>query len=239
MEGTATIEEQDKVVDSRFVMMATTDCEPTDRTLGNWYTAVPPLSQCGVGLSPSDYFGRTMVENLPEEVKVGMINVSVSGCDIRLFDQDIYQDYTSMYTDWYTRKIEAYGGNPYQRLISLAKEAQKVGVIKGIILHQGETNAGDEAWPLYVKKVYDDMLADLSLKADDVPLIAGEVVHEELNGKHAHMNPIINKLPETIPTAHIVSSRGCTVKEDKTHFDTAGIRELGKRYAEKMLEVNY
>lgn len=83
------------------------------------------------------------------------------------------------------------------------------------------------------------MLADLSLKADDVPLIAGEVVHEELNGKHAHMNPIINKLPETIPTAHIVSSRGCTVKEDKTHFDTAGIRELGKRYAEKMLEVNY
>lgn len=237
MEGTATIEEQDKTVDSRFVMMATTDCADTGRTLSNWYTAVPPLSQCGVGLSPADYFGRTMIANLDKEIRVGIINVSVSGCDIRVFDKDIYTDYTSMYTDWYTRKIEAYGGNPYQRLISLAKKAQKEGVIKGIILHQGETNAGDEAWPMYVKKVYDDILNDLTLKAHEVPLVAGEVVHEEQNGTYGHMNTIINTLPATIPTAHIVSSEGCSVKEDNTHFDTPGIRELGKRYAEKMMEV--
>ncbi|MRT93707.1 sialate O-acetylesterase [Ancylomarina sp. 16SWW S1-10-2] len=237
MEGSANIEEQDKTVDSRFRMMSTMNCEDLGREKGKWYTAEPPLGQCGVGLSPADYFGRTMVENLPDSITVGVINVAIGGCDIRLFNEDIYQDYTSMYGDWFTDKINAYEGNPYQCLINLAKQAQKDGVIKGFVLHQGETNEGDEQWPSYVKTVYENMLKDLSLNADDVPLLAGEVAGVEQNGKCAAMNPIIDKLPETIPTAHVISSKGCTVREDNVHFNSAGVRKLGKRYAEKMLTL--
>lgn len=73
--------------------------------------------------------------------------------------------------------------------------------------------------------------------SQEVPLITVEIVHEEQNGTHAQMNAIINKLPKSIPTAHIVSSRGCTDKEDNTHFDSAGLRELGRRCAKKMKGV--
>ena len=122
MEGSATIEEQDRTVDDRFVMMQSTDCSNLDKIKGNWYPAIPPLSQCHVGLSPADYFGRTMVENLPENIKVGVINVAIGGCDIRLFDNEIYQKYTDMYEgNWFQDKINGYGGKPYERLISLAK----------------------------------------------------------------------------------------------------------------------
>ena len=110
-------------------------------------------------------------------------------------------------------------------------------MIKGILLHQGETNEGDENWPLYVKKVYNNMLTDLALKAEEVPLLAGELVHEDVGGKCAAMNPIINQLPAVIPTAHVISSSGCCVSDDMVHFDSEGVRELGCRYAIKMLSL--
>ena len=119
----------------------------------------------------------------------------------------------------------------------MAKLAQKEGVIKGILLHQGESNTGDTSWPQKVSRVYANLLSDLSLTAQQVPLLAGEVVHAEQGGVCAGMNTIINKLPETIPTAYVISSKGCADSPDNLHFNAEGYREFGKRYAEKMLTV--
>ena len=238
MEGSATIEEQDLIGEDRFKVLQSLDCDNLKREKGKWYTAVPPLTQCYTGLSPADYFGKTMVKNLPDSISVGLIIVAVGGSDIRLFDKDIHADYDDTYKeDWFTDKIKAYGDNPYQHLIQLAKQAQKRGVIKGILLHQGESNTGDENWPLYVSTIYNNMLADLGLDASKVPLLAGEMVHKEQGGKCARMNPIVNTLPQTIPTAYVITSKGCEARKDSVHFNSAGVRELGKRYALKMLSL--
>jgi hypothetical protein len=236
MEGQGTIQPQDRTVDSRFKVMQALDCSNLGRTKATWYTAVPPLCQCWSGLSPADYFGRTMVANLPDSITIGVIDVAVGGCDIRLFDKDIYQDYDSTYTEsWFISKVEDYEWNPYQYLIDLAKLAQQDGVIKGILLHQGETNTGQAEWPSYVKKIYNDMLTDLSLNADSVPLLAGEVLSAPGNCCSS-MNTIINRLPDTIPTAYVISSSGCTGM-DEAHFDSEGYRKFGRRYAAKMLSL--
>jgi hypothetical protein len=50
------------------------------------------------------------------------------------------------------------------------------------------------------------------------------------------MNSIINQLPETIPTAHVISSADC-VGQDKAHFNSEGYRKLGRRYALQMLSL--
>ncbi|HPR33025.1 MAG TPA: sialate O-acetylesterase [Prolixibacteraceae bacterium] len=234
MEGQGTIEPQDQTPHERFLVLQSLDCPNLEREKGKWYPAVPPVCQCYSRLSPADYFGRTLVEKLPDSITIGIINVAVGGCDIRLFDKDLYRDYDSTYTEsWFTSKVADYGGNPYKHLIDLAKRAQKDGVIKGILLHQGETNTGQEEWPAYVQKIYHDMLADLSLSANEVPLLAGEVLATE-NSCCSSMNAIIQKLPETIPTAHVISSEGCA-GQDFAHFDAEGYRILGRRYAQKML----
>jgi hypothetical protein len=236
MEGQGKIEEQDLTVDGRFQVMQAMNCANLERTKGNWYTAVPPLCQCESGLSPADYFGKTMIESLPDSIKIGVINVAIGGCDIRLFNKDEYKNHVAKYPeDWFLNKIKGYDGNPYEYMINLAKLAQQDGVIKGILLHQGETNTGDEQWPSYVKKVYDDILVDLSLSANSVPLLAGEVVSAKDNCC-ASMNVIINKLPKTIPTSYVISSSDCTT-QDNAHFDAEGYRVLGKRYAAKMLSL--
>src|SRR5215469_16903080 len=140
MEGFPGLQEQDKTnVDNRFQMFATVDFPKQDRKKGNWYTAVPPLCRPNNGIGPSDYFGRTMASNLPPNIKVGVVVVAVAGCDIKLFDKDHYQSYASSAPVWMKGIIKAYHGNPYQYLVDAAKQAQKAGVIKGILLHQGET----------------------------------------------------------------------------------------------------
>ena len=236
MEGAGVIEKQDTTINSRFRVFQALDCPNLDRTKGTWYTAVPPTCQCHSKLSPADYFGRTMVAYLPDSIMIGIINVAIGGCDIRLFDKDIYQDYDSTYKQkWFTSKVADYGGNPYAYIIDLVQLAQKDGIIKGILLHQGETNTGQVQWLSYVKKIYNDMITDLSLNADSVPLLAGELLSAEGNCC-ATMNPIIDQLPDSIPTAYVISSAECDA-QDYAHFSSEGYRKLGRRYAIQMLSL--
>ncbi|MCU0431732.1 MAG: sialate O-acetylesterase [Cytophagaceae bacterium] len=235
MEGQGKIEKQDQVEVPRFQVFQALDCPNLGREKAKWYPAVAPTCQCYSKLSPADYFGRTMVEKLPDSIRIGIIHVAVSGCDIRLFDKDLYHLYDSTYNEtWYTSRVAAYGGNPYQYMMELARLAQKDGIIKGILLHQGETNTGQEMWLSYVKKIYEDMHRDLALKSP-VPLLAGEVVSAP-NNCCSIMNNIIYRLPDSIASARVISSQGCTA-QDNAHFDAEGYREMGRRYAATMLKV--
>ncbi|HLZ87673.1 MAG TPA: sialate O-acetylesterase, partial [Puia sp.] len=237
MEGAAKPEAADTIVDPRFRVMEAVDCPDLKREKGHWYTAAPPLCRCHTGLTPADYFGRTLVAHLPAGITVGVINVAVGGCKIELFDKDHFQSFTANAPDWMKGIIKEYDGNPYARLVEMAKLAQKDGVIKGILLHQGESNTNDSTWPAKVKLVYGNLLSDLGLKAEDVPLLSGEVVNADQGGVCASMNGIIDALPHTIPTAHVISSAGCPAGNDHLHFTAAGYRELGRRYGVTMLSL--
>jgi hypothetical protein len=237
MEGNARIEPQDTTVDPRFQVLAAVDCPDLGRTKGNWYPAIPPLCRCRTGLTPADYFGRTMIASLPRNSKVGVINVSIGGCKIELFDKDNYQSYVTTAPSWMLGMIKEYDGNPYERLVEMAKLAQKDGVIKGILLHQGESNTNDTLWTKKVKVVYDNLMKDLNLNPEKVPLLAGEMVNADQGGVCASMNAIIATLPQTIPNSYVIPSNGCTDARDNLHFNAEGYRELGRRYATKMLSV--
>jgi len=238
MEGNARIEAQDTIsVDSRFQVLAAVDCSNSGRIKGDWYTAIPPLCRCRTGLTPVDYFGRTMVANLPEKIRVGVINVAIGGCKIELFDKDNYQSYVSTSPDWLKNMVKEYDGNPYARLVEMAKIAQKKGVIKGILLHQGESNTNDTLWTKKVKVVYDNLMKDLNLKAANVPLLAGEMVNTDQGGACASMNAIIATLPAVIPNSYVIPSTGCVGAPDHLHFKAEGYRELGRRYAKQMLSI--
>lgn len=239
MEGNARIEQQDlEGVSDRFMMMATVDDQERGREKGKWYTAVPPLCRQNTGLTPADYFGRTLVEYLPENVKVGVINVAIGGCHIETFLPDSIAGYVEKRAPgWMKGMLAAYDNDPYARLVEMAKLAQKDGVIKGVLVHQGESNTGDPRWPSQLKKVYDNLMNDLGLQGQVVPLLVGEVVNSDRGGVCASHNDVIARVPSVIPQAHVISSSGCTNAFDLLHFDAAGYRELGKRYANKMLQL--
>lgn len=237
MESGGKMEEVDRTVDKRFQVMADADSTNRGWKKGAWYEAVPPLAAKGNGICLVDYFGRTMVAGLPEQIRVGVIKVSVPGAKIEMFEKNTFTNYVATAADWMKNHIKRYDSNPYQYLVEMAREAQKDGVIKGILLHQGESNPGDKEWPNKVKGIYDNLIKDLNLKAGEVPLLAGETVNADQGGKCAGFNAIMAELPKTLPNSHVVSSAGCECHPDKLHFNPAGSRDFGRRYGEKMLTV--
>jgi hypothetical protein len=239
MEAGARPEEQDKgEVDKRFQMLAAVDMPKLNRTMGNWYLAMPPLNRGENNMGPVDFFGRTMVASLPSKYRVGVINVSVAGAKIELWGKDTYKVYLDSAATWMQNICKQYNGNPYQRLVDMARIAQKDGVIKGILIHQGESNSTDKEWCIKVKSFYDNLMTDLNLDPKKVPLIAGELKSAEENGQCASFNTeILPNLPNVLPNSYIVSSKGCKGVKDGFHFSTEGFRLLGKRYAIKMLEI--
>ena len=238
MEGNAKIEAQDTAnVSPRFKMMAAVDMPSMGRVKGNWYTAIPPLCRENTGLTPLDYFGRELVEKLPEEITVGVINVAVAGCSIDMFDEDKSQAYLSTAADWLKGIAALYGNHPYNVLVELGKKAQQEGVIKGILLHQGESNNGDQNWPNNVKIIYDRLISDLGLDATKVPLLVGEMVNADQGGVCAWHNEVIAKVPSVIPNSYVIKSNGLPSGGDNLHFSAQSYRDFGKRYAETMLSI--
>lgn len=233
MAGAGTIEQQDKTVDSRFQMMQPMDCTDLNRSYGEWYDAVPPLWGCSNngGLGPADYFGRTMVENLPENIKVGVIVVAIPGCDIGIYFKNGNQNF-----DTYKQVPQKYEGNAYAWLLEMAKKAQNDGVIKGFLLHQGETNTGQQDWPNKVKGVYDNLISDLGLDASETPLLAGELLYQNHGGACWSHNSVIANLPNVISNSYVISAQDLPGK-DQYHFTTEGNRMFGVRYAEQMLSL--
>jgi hypothetical protein len=235
MESGGPMNDADRTVDKRFQVMADADSAKRGWTKGNWYEAVPPLTARGTGICMIDYFGRTMVSNLPPNIRIGVIKVSVPGCKIELFEKDTFTNYLATAQSWMVNDVKACGGNPYQYLVDMGKLAQKDGVIKGFLLHQGESNPNDHEWPNKVKGIYDHLITDLNLKAGETPFLAGETVNADQQGVCAGFNKIMAELPKTLPNSYVVSSAGCTCNPDHMHYNSAGSRELGKRYGERML----
>ena len=238
MEGNARPEAVDLASPGpRFQLMPAVDFPAAngrpERKMGEWCEASAPLCRANTGLTPADWFGRTLVASLPENIKIGVIHVAIGGIDIKGFLPDSISDYVNKKAPgWMKGMLAAYDNNPYERLVTLAKKAQKDGVIKGILMHQGETNTGDPKWAGMVKQVYDNLCGDLQLKPEEVNLYVGNIVQADGKGVCIGCKKQIDELPQTIHTCQVISSDGCTNGPDRLHFDAAGYRELGCRYGE-------
>ena len=238
MEGNARPEAADLASPgSRFLLMPAVDFPATnqraERKMGEWCEASAPLCRPNTGLTPADWFGRTLVASLPENIKIGVIHVAIGGIDIKGFLPDSIPNYVEKKSpQWMKGMLKAYDNNPYERLVTLAKKAQKDGVIKGILMHQGETNTGDPKWAGMVKQVYENLCGDLQLKPEEVNLYVGNIVQASGKGVCIGCKKQIDELPQTIHTSQVISSDDCSNGPDRLHFDAAGYRELGCRYGE-------
>ena len=238
MEGNARPEAVDLASPGpRFLLMPAVDFpemgERPARKMGEWCQASAPLCRANTGLTPADWFGRTMVASTPDHIRIGVIHVAIGGIDIKGFLPDSIENYAkNKAPQWMKGMLAAYDNNPYERLVTLAKKAQKDGVIKGILMHQGETNTGDPKWAGMVQQVYENLCGDLQLKPEEVNLYVGNIVQAGGKGVCIGCKKQIDELPQTIHTCQVISSDDCSNGPDRLHFDAAGYRELGCRYGE-------
>ncbi|MEZ5385071.1 MAG: sialate O-acetylesterase [Prosthecobacter sp.] len=219
MAGRGVVEEQDKVVNPRVLMLSKE---------GKWVPAMDPMhfdkTAAGVGLGKT--FGKIVAEANPG-VTIGLIPCAVGGSPIAAWQPGVFYPPTK--------------SHPWDDTVKRVEIALKAGTIKGILWHQGESDSNAKDAPVYETKLIDlvKRLREL-VKSPDAPFIAGQM------GKFDGVpwNPdkeIVNKahqdLATKVPHAAFVSAEGLHHKGDKVHFDSASYRELGKRYAEAYLKM--
>jgi len=204
-----------------------------DRKWNEWDVAAPPLHRAWAGVGPGDGFGKAMAEAWPDAT-IGLVPCAISGVDIDFFLKGV----TSTRRKEFQIPPDNAQGSAYDMVIERARLAQKVGVIRGILFHQGESDTGNPAWVGKVQRMVGDLRADLGLD-NSVPFVAGELLHSGCCAAH---NPLVQQLPTKIPNAHVVSAAGLNAPADppdpyNAHFDLPSQRELGRRYATSMLQA--
>ena len=226
MAGAPPPEDGDCVPNPRVHVLAYGDSDEPSRTYDQWAVAAPPLHGRDSGLGVGDTFGRVMAEAYPD-ARIGLVPCAINGVDIDFYRKGVIS----------TRRREFaippddHWPGAYEWMLTRARIAQESGIIRGILFHQGESDSCDPAWPGKVKEIVEDLRRDLGL--GNVPLVVGELLYGGTCEAH---NALVVDLPRVVPNAHVASARGLTGL-DAYHFDAAGQRELGRRYAARMLEA--
>ncbi|NDW12616.1 sialate O-acetylesterase [Bacteroides sp. 214] len=121
----------------------------------------------------------------------------------------------------------------YDEAVRRAKEAMKWGKLKGILWHQGETDAASrDSYLAYLQAMINSLRQDLG--NDSIPVVIGEIYPKTTNEQQ--FNKLIHEVPKLIPHTRVVSADS-TAAFDGVHFDTASQLLLGERYANAMREL--
>jgi len=219
MAGRGVVEPGDREPDPRVLMF--------DRE-GRWVPAVDPMHwdkpSAGVGL------GRTFafeVAKATPGVTIGLIPCAAGGSPIDTWKPGGYHDQTK--------------SHPWDEAMKRAAAALPAGTLKGILWHQGESDAKAGLAETYEAKLIDLVARFRSeLKAPAVPFLAGQMgKFAELpwTPEFAAIDAVHRRLPNLVANAAFVSADGLAHKGDKIHFDSASYRELGRRYAAAWLRL--
>lgn len=236
MAGPPAAEAQDKKTNPRIKVLAYDNCSALGRTFNQWYLASPPLHECFNGVGPADYFSKTLIDT-SDKLGLGIDTIGLIPCAISGVPIDIFRVGKNSPSSYTIPPSPNKGTNAYSWMVNRVKEAQKKGVVRGILFHQGESNNTDGNWPGYVKEVVDALKRDLNL--GDIPFLAGELRYKLGRTTNescctAH-NTQVAKLPGLIKNCSVVSANGLTGMADPYHFDVAGMRTFGHRYCAAMV----
>lgn len=127
----------------------------------------------------------------------------------------------------------------FDHAVMMAKLAMRTSEFGGIIWHQGESDCMDFDADRYREQFINTMTEmRKALGAEDKPLIIGEVSENitpewKVGDNPPRFNRLLHKLAREIPNCGIVSAKGLSLKADGIHFDSASLRELGRRYFEE------
>lgn len=213
MAGRGVVEDQDRTPHTRVLMLTKS---------GEWMPAKDPMHYdkpvAGTGLGKT--FGSIVAQDDPN-VTIGLIPCAVGGSPIDAWQPGVVYEPTK--------------SHPWDDAIRRAQAALKVGVLKGILWHQGESDSTDKLASIYQGKLHELILRLRgALNAPDVPFIAGQM-GRFADAPWSEWKAIVDRAQRGLPTqvqyTAFVSSEGLEDNGDKIHFNASSYRELGRRYA--------
>lgn len=125
----------------------------------------------------------------------------------------------------------------FEEAVRRGKQAQKYGPIRGILWHQGESDADDRHYTDALSRLMSDLRK--ALDVPDAVVVVGQIA--PWMDRHKAFNRRIRRITRMLPRSAWVSSEGLGMLKDRSdpHFSREGALMLGERYAAKILEMCY
>ena len=214
MAGRGQVTAQDSVASPRVLRLG-----PDMR----WTPAVDPLhwdKPAIVGVGPGRAFGLALAARDPG-VRVGLVPAAVGGSPISSWEPGALDPATRTH--------------PYDDAMARLAVATKVGRLRAILWHQGESDATPERSVLYAAKLRELIVRFRAASGDpELPFIIGQL--GEFPGRAwtadaRRIDSVHRALAASMPNVAFVSAQGLHDKGDVVHFDAASARTLGERYA--------
>ena len=212
MAGRGQVEPKDTVIDHRIFSL---------NKMGQMVQAKEPLHYYEPNLTGLDCgmsFAKNLLTKLPADASILLLPTAVGGSAIEQWLEDaVHRDV---------------------KLLSNFKEkvaiGQQYGQIKGVLWHQGESNANDKGIPLHQERLKQLFTTFRTITGnEELPILIGELgAYSENKANWSAINEILRAYAAGDPNAVVISTADLKDKGDRVHFDSKGQREIGRRFAE-------
>jgi hypothetical protein len=215
MAGRGVVEARDRVAIPGVMML---------NEAKEWVPAIDPMhfdrpDRVGVGLGRA--FAAEMLKQRAA-TSIGLIPAAFGG---------------SALSEW--AKGSKYYNNAVERTRAALAAAGPHARLRGILWHQGEADSTSEEHAATYRQRFQRFIADLrsDLNAVGAPVVVGELgrfVYDRPDFPNPYallVNEQLATMPLYVQQCGFVPSEGLAHKGDVLHFDSASLREFGRRYA--------
>lgn len=175
------------------------------------------------GLDCGLSFGKTLINNLPDSISILLIPAAVGGSSVAQWLGDSTHRNVKLLTN-------------FQSKVELAKS---YGSIKGILWHQGESDAnpaGISNYELKLSNLFEVFRTIVGNKS--LPILVGSLGSYSSDKKNWELiNERILDLAKKDSVTYVIPTFDLKDKGDKIHFDSEGQRRMGERMADKFLST--
>ena len=217
MAGRGTVEAEDTVSDKRIFSI---------NKDGQIITAKEPLhfyEPERTGLDCGFSFAKTLIAKIPDSISILIIPTAVGGSSIRQWLGDSSFRNVKLFSN-FLAKVEI---------------AKQNGVIKGILWHQGESDANEKNIPVHKERLH--LLFSKFRSAignNELPVLIGELGSFSNNpADFSLINKAIHDYAAEDKNSVIISTKDLKDKGDHLHFDSKGQRTMGERFAKAYLNM--
>lgn len=210
MAGRGLIEPQDTVTNPRILTVDSLRRLVVAREPLHFYH--PGFSGLDCGLS----FATSLLPHIPPNSKICLVPCAMSSSSVQ---------------DWLGDSSR--GVRLYSNMMERAQVAMQHGVLKGVLWHQGEANAEDSVRASRYQQDLTALVLQIRHDAGDdgLPFFAGTLADFCVRPFKDSINSAIRAVSHAVRNVYVVPLADLSGKPDGVHFDAAGQREMGRRFA--------
>lgn len=213
MAGRGLVAPQDTIPDDRiFTINKDNDLIIAKEPL-HFYEVSKQMTGLDCGLS----FGKTLIKQVPDSISILLLPTAVGGSSITKWLGDSIHRDVKLLTNFKEK----------------ARLGMKYGQLKGILWHQGESNANEKNIPHHASRL-SELIAEFRQITENkkLPILIGELgSYSTKNDRWQKINEQIKTYVQTDANAMLIKTSDLKAKGDKVHFDAEAQRTMGQRFA--------